>query len=50
VSWGFKSRHVDGAQFAFVDGSVHYLTQRIDMKVYQLLGCRDDRQPVPQTY
>lgn len=50
VSWGFKSRHPEGSQFAFVDGSVRIITQRVDMKIYQLLGCRNDRQPIPQSY
>jgi prepilin-type N-terminal cleavage/methylation domain-containing protein/prepilin-type processing-associated H-X9-DG protein len=46
VSWGFKSRHTGGANFVFVDGSVHFLPQSIDIKVYQLLGCRNDGMPV----
>jgi prepilin-type N-terminal cleavage/methylation domain-containing protein/prepilin-type processing-associated H-X9-DG protein len=46
VSWGFKSRHSGGANFAFVDGSVHFLNQNIDHKTYQLLGCRKDNQTV----
>jgi prepilin-type processing-associated H-X9-DG protein len=46
VSWGFKSRHQAGANFVFGDGSVHYLQQNIDMKTYQLLGCRHDGQVV----
>lgn len=45
-SWGYKSRHSGGAQFVFVDGSVHFISEGIDMRLYQLLGCRDDRQPV----
>jgi prepilin-type N-terminal cleavage/methylation domain-containing protein/prepilin-type processing-associated H-X9-DG protein len=46
VSCGFKSRHPGGANFALVDGSVHFIPQSIDHKTYQLLGCRDDGQPV----
>jgi prepilin-type N-terminal cleavage/methylation domain-containing protein/prepilin-type processing-associated H-X9-DG protein len=46
VSFGFKSRHSGGANFVFVDGSVHFLMQTIDHRVYQLLGCRNDGQPV----
>src|SRR5439155_1422162 len=42
VAWGFRSRHPAGANFAFVDGSVHFITQDIDYKTYQLLGCRND--------
>jgi prepilin-type processing-associated H-X9-DG protein len=46
VSWGFKSNHLNGANFAFADGSVHFLQDNIDMKTYQLLGCRDDGQAI----
>jgi prepilin-type N-terminal cleavage/methylation domain-containing protein/prepilin-type processing-associated H-X9-DG protein len=46
VSWGFRSRHSGGANFVFVDGSVHFLAQTIDHKTFQLLGCRNDGQPV----
>jgi prepilin-type N-terminal cleavage/methylation domain-containing protein/prepilin-type processing-associated H-X9-DG protein len=42
VYWGFKSRHTGGANFAFADGSVHFLSESIDHKTYQLLGCRND--------
>jgi prepilin-type N-terminal cleavage/methylation domain-containing protein/prepilin-type processing-associated H-X9-DG protein len=42
ISWGFKSAHPEGANFVYVDGSVHFLRKDIDMKTYQLLGCRDD--------
>jgi prepilin-type processing-associated H-X9-DG protein/prepilin-type N-terminal cleavage/methylation domain-containing protein len=48
VSWGFRSRHPGGANFAFADGSVHFLTQDIDPRTYNLLGCRnDERNPGP---
>jgi prepilin-type N-terminal cleavage/methylation domain-containing protein/prepilin-type processing-associated H-X9-DG protein len=46
VSWGFKSNHSGGANFLFGDGSVHFIQQSIDHKTYQLLGCRNDSQPV----
>jgi prepilin-type N-terminal cleavage/methylation domain-containing protein/prepilin-type processing-associated H-X9-DG protein len=46
VSQGFKSRHAGGAQFAFCDGSVHYISEGIDHRLYQLLGCRNDGQVV----
>jgi prepilin-type N-terminal cleavage/methylation domain-containing protein/prepilin-type processing-associated H-X9-DG protein len=46
VAWGFKSRHPGGTNFAFADGSVHFVSQTIDHKTYQLLGCRNDGQPV----
>jgi prepilin-type processing-associated H-X9-DG protein len=46
LTWGFKSRHIGGANFAFVDGSVRFLQQDIDHRTYQYLGCRHDEQPV----
>jgi prepilin-type N-terminal cleavage/methylation domain-containing protein/prepilin-type processing-associated H-X9-DG protein len=46
LSWGFRSRHSGGTNFAFADGSVQFLTQGIDMRTYQLLGCRNDGLPV----
>jgi prepilin-type processing-associated H-X9-DG protein len=46
VGWGFRSRHRGGANFTFVDGSVHFLSERIDHKTFQLLGCRNDGQAV----
>jgi prepilin-type N-terminal cleavage/methylation domain-containing protein/prepilin-type processing-associated H-X9-DG protein len=44
VAWGFKSRHPGGANFSFADGSVRFIGQDIDHKLYQLLGCRNDHQ------
>jgi len=49
-SWGFKSRHSGGANFLFGDGSVHFIKQSIDMRAYQLLGCRNDGQAAPANY
>jgi len=49
VSWGFKSRHTQGANFLFGDGSVHFLNQGIDHRTYNLLGTRHDGQ-VPGSY
>ena len=45
VSWGFKSRHTNGANFLFADGSVHFIPQSISDRTYTLLGCRNDGQP-----
>jgi prepilin-type N-terminal cleavage/methylation domain-containing protein/prepilin-type processing-associated H-X9-DG protein len=42
VTWGFKSNHSNGVNFAMVDGSVHFISQNIDMRTYQHLGCRHD--------
>ena len=39
---GFESRHVGGAQFAFGDGSVRFLSEHISIKVFQQLGHRSD--------
>jgi prepilin-type N-terminal cleavage/methylation domain-containing protein/prepilin-type processing-associated H-X9-DG protein len=41
-SWGFRSRHPGGAQFVYVDGSVHFLNETIDYRTYQFLGGRRD--------
>lgn len=41
-SWGFRSRHPSGAQFVFVDGSVHFLSKSINYATYQYLGSRND--------
>jgi len=46
VAEGFKSRHSGGANFAFVDGSIRFMSENIDHRTYQYLGCRDDGQVV----
>jgi prepilin-type N-terminal cleavage/methylation domain-containing protein/prepilin-type processing-associated H-X9-DG protein len=46
VTWGFKSNHTGGANFAFADGSVRFISETIDHQTYQYLGCRNDGQPV----
>lgn len=38
----FRSRHPTGAQFAFADGSTHFLSETIDGVVYRNLGDRAD--------
>lgn len=35
---GFKSQHVGGVQGIMADGSVHFISQNIDMNVFQRLG------------
>ena len=42
LSFGFKSHHTGGANFAFADGSVQFIKETIDHRTYQLLGCRND--------
>ena len=44
MSWGFRSNHTGGANFLYGDGSVKLIRQSIDMRTYQLLGCRNDGQ------
>ena len=44
ASQGFKSKHSGGATFALCDGSVTFLTETIDMVLYQALGDRRDGQ------
>jgi prepilin-type N-terminal cleavage/methylation domain-containing protein/prepilin-type processing-associated H-X9-DG protein len=46
LSWGFRSMHPGGAQFVFVDGSAHFLSETIDYATYQRLGGRRDGSPV----
>jgi prepilin-type processing-associated H-X9-DG protein len=46
VTWGFKSNHSGGVNFAFVDGSVRFISENIDHRTYQYLGHRFDGQPV----
>jgi len=38
---GFKSLHPSGANFAMGDGSVHFLNESIDYRLYNELGTRD---------
>jgi prepilin-type N-terminal cleavage/methylation domain-containing protein/prepilin-type processing-associated H-X9-DG protein len=37
---GFKSMHPGGANFAMGDGSVHFVAQTIDYRIYNALGSR----------
>ncbi|MEX0977853.1 MAG: DUF1559 domain-containing protein, partial [Pirellulales bacterium] len=37
----FRSDHAGGVNFAFVDGSVRFLTEGIELGVYQALATRD---------
>lgn len=42
LSWGFRSRHVGGAQFVFGDGAVRFVSQNTDYATYQAMGGRRD--------
>jgi prepilin-type N-terminal cleavage/methylation domain-containing protein/prepilin-type processing-associated H-X9-DG protein len=50
ATMGFKSLHPNGAQFVFVDGSVHFLPQNIDHTTYQMLGDRQDGLSITGSY
>jgi prepilin-type N-terminal cleavage/methylation domain-containing protein len=43
---GFKSMHGGGAFFAMADGSVHFVNDSIDYKLYNELGTRSGYEPV----
>jgi prepilin-type processing-associated H-X9-DG protein len=49
VAFGFRSNHGPGANFCFVDGSVHFIPPTIDMRLFQLLGVRNDGQAMSYT-
>lgn len=40
---GFGSAHRGGAHFMFADGSVHFLSQQIDLPIYRDQSTIDDR-------
>ena len=42
---GFSSYHVGGCHFTMVDGSVHFVSENIDINTYRTLARRDDRLP-----
>jgi prepilin-type processing-associated H-X9-DG protein len=42
LTGGFSSWHTDGSNFLFCDGSVRLLNKSVDLRVYRLLGGRDD--------
>jgi len=42
VANGFKSNHTGGCNFAFADGSVHFINENIDQLTYIKLGVRFD--------
>jgi prepilin-type processing-associated H-X9-DG protein len=46
---GFGSRHPGGANFAFGDGSVRFLSSKINPQVYRCLGHRADGEMISDT-
>jgi len=46
LTGGFSSNHAVGANFLFCDGSVRLVSTWINRGVYQLLGNRDDGEPI----
>ena len=42
VVGGFGSWHTGGAQFSLGDGSVRFLSENIDLVIYESLGKRAD--------
>jgi len=43
---GFKSMHTGGANFVMGDGSVHFLSEGIDFRLYNNLGTREGGEPI----
>ena len=43
---GFKSRHPGGANFCMADGSVHFINETIDYRLYNELGTRAGEESV----
>jgi prepilin-type processing-associated H-X9-DG protein len=50
VSLGFKSKHAQGVNFGFVDGSVRFISQFINQETYTYLSRRNDGRPVPSDF
>jgi len=46
VVCGFKSMHPGGAHFVMGDGSVHFISESIDYRLYNELGSRAGGEPV----
>jgi prepilin-type processing-associated H-X9-DG protein len=38
VTYSFRSRHTQGLQFAYADGSVHFISQSIDIATYRAMA------------
>ncbi len=46
TNFAARSQHIGGAHFAFVDGSVHFITESINQDVYHALGTRNGNEIV----
>jgi prepilin-type N-terminal cleavage/methylation domain-containing protein len=44
--YSFSSKHPGGAQFVYLDGSTHFITQTVDGNTYRYLGARNDGQAI----
>jgi len=42
---GFKSMHPGGAHFVMADGSVHFVNESVDHKIYRALATRNGNEP-----
>lgn len=42
----FGSNHTGGCHFAMADGSVHFISQNVDLQIYRQLAVKDDALPV----
>jgi prepilin-type processing-associated H-X9-DG protein len=47
---GFESQHPSGVNFAFGDGSLRFISDTVDMQVYQRLGHRADGQLLSEEF
>jgi prepilin-type processing-associated H-X9-DG protein len=43
-TFGFRSRHPGGLQFAYADGSVHFIQESIDMPTYRAMATIQGRE------
>lgn len=46
----FGSQHPGGAQFAYCDGHVDFISDSIDWQVYQALSTRNEGEILPEGY
>ncbi|MGH7192095.1 MAG: H-X9-DG-CTERM domain-containing protein, partial [Candidatus Saccharimonadales bacterium] len=45
-TWGFRSRHPGGLNFAIADGSVRWIGEGVDLKVYRALATVHGREAI----